>query len=154
MKTSSDFAAHCLDLFAGLGPVEARSMFGGHAFFAGAAMFAIGDADEWRVWLKVDDETRARFEGAGGVAFTYQARNRPRVAMSFFTVPDGAMEDGEAMLPWARLALEAAERAAAKRGAKSPSGAKPARGPKGRGASKPKTGPKRPARRARRGGAK
>jgi DNA transformation protein len=115
MKTSPDFADHCLDLFSGLPRVEARSMFGGHAFYVGPAMFAIGDADEWRVWLKVDDATKGRFEEAGGVAFTYEAKGRPRVAMSFFTPPDGTMEEADAMLPWARLALEAAERAAAKR---------------------------------------
>ena len=128
MNTSPAFAEHCLDLFAGLGPVEARSMFGGHAFFVGRAMIAIGDADEWQVWLKVDDATKGRFEAAGGVAFTYAAKGRPRVSMSFFTVPGDAMEDAEAMLPWARLALEAAERAAAKR--------------------RPGTGPRRPQRKA------
>jgi DNA transformation protein len=130
VKTTSEFAAHCLDLFAGLGRVEARSMFGGHAFFLGPAMFAIGDADEWKVWLKVDDETRTRFLDAGGVAFTYQARGRPMVTMSFVTPPEGAMEDGEEMLPWARLALAAAERAVASR-------AKPVRPPRRKRGEKP-----------------
>lgn len=136
MKTSSEFAGHCLDLFAELGPVEARSMFGGHAFFLGRAMFAIGDADGWQVWLKVDDDTRPRFLDAGGTAFTYEARGRPRVTMSFVTPPEGAMEDGEKMLPWARLALAAADRALArragsargsgpKRGARRPAGRRP-----------------------------
>ena len=64
MRTSSEFAQHCLDLFSGLPRVEARSMFGGHAFYVGRAMFAIGDADEWKVWLKVDAETSGRFEAA------------------------------------------------------------------------------------------
>lgn len=136
MRTSPDFAEHCLDLFAGLGPVEARSMFGGHAFFLGPAMFAIGDADEWRVWLKVDDATKGRFEAAGGVAFTYEAKGRPMISMSFFTVPDAAMEDGEAMLPWARLALEAAGRAAARRRPKA--GAKSRRGGARGAASRPR----------------
>jgi DNA transformation protein len=115
VRTSPEFAAHCLDLFAGLGPVEARAMFGGHAFFAGAAMIAIGDADDWRLWLKVDGATRPRFEAAGGEPFTYRSHGGRTTALGFFTVPDGAMEDGEAMLPWARLALEAAERALAAR---------------------------------------
>ena len=115
MKTSPDFAAHCLDLFAGLPGVRVRAMFGGHAFYVGAAMFAIGDADEWRVWLKTDDATRARFQEAGGEPFVYTTKDGRTASMSFLTVPDDAMEDGEAMLPWARLALEAAERAAAKR---------------------------------------
>jgi DNA transformation protein len=129
MKTSTEFADHCLDLFSGLPRVEARSMFGGHAFFSGPAMFAIGDADEWKLWLKVDDATKGRFEEAGGVAFTYTAKGRPTISMSFVTPPDAAMEEADAMLPWARLALEAAERAVAKRkpkGRAAPKRAKPA----------------------------
>lgn len=114
MKTSPAFTDHCLDLFSDLGPVAARVMFGGHGFFIGRAMFAIGDAEEWRLWLKVDEGTRARFEAAGGEAFTYASKGR-RVTLSFFTPPEETMEDGEKMLPWARLALQAAERAVAKR---------------------------------------
>jgi DNA transformation protein and related proteins len=125
MKTSPAFGDHCLDLFSGLGRVVARVMFGGHGFFIGRAMFAIGDAEEWQLWLKVDEDTRARFEAAGGEAFTYASKGR-MVTLSFFTPPEDAMEDGERMLPWARLALEAAERAVAKRsrGARPPRGAR------------------------------
>jgi DNA transformation protein len=115
VKTTSEFADFCLDLLSGLGGVEARSMFGGHAFFAGPAMLAIGDAGEWKLWLKVDDQTRAAFEAAGGAPFVYASKGGRRTTMSFVTPPDAAMEDAEAMLPWARLALEAADRAAAKR---------------------------------------
>lgn len=118
MKTSTAFAGHCLDLFAGLGPVVARSMFGGYGFYVGPAMFAIGDAEEWKVWLKVDDATRARFEEAGGVPFNYASKGGRTTTLGFLTPPDAAMEEAEAMLPWARLALEAAERAAARRAAK------------------------------------
>ena len=117
MKTSPNFADHCLDLFSGLGPVVSRAMFGVQGFFIGRALFAIGDAEEWRLWLKVDDGTRARFEAASGEAFTYASKGRT-VTLSFFTPPEDALEDGERMLPWAGLALEAAERAVAKRSRK------------------------------------
>ena len=130
MRTSPEFEGHCLDLFSGLGGVECRAMFGGHAFFVGRAMLAIGDADEWRLWLKVDDETRARFEEAGGVAFTYASKGGRSTTMSFVTPPDAAMEEADAMLPWARLALEAAERAAARR--------RPKRRPSAARSAKPK----------------
>jgi DNA transformation protein len=139
MKTSTEFADHALDLLSGAGPVEARSMFGGHAFFVGSAMLAIGDADEWKLWLKVDEATRARFLDAGGAPFVYASKGGRTTTMSFVTPPDAAMEDAEAMLPWARLALEAAERAAAKRkpkrkpgGAASKKAARAARPPRAR----------------------
>lgn len=145
MRTSSDFAAFCLDLFSGLPRVEARSMFGGHAFYVGAAMFAIGDADEWRVWLKTDGATRARFEEAGGEPFVYTDKHGRSATMSFLTVPDAAMEEAEEMLPWARLALEAAERAVAKRRAAEPPERAVKRRPKD--AVGAKAGARRPAKR-------
>jgi DNA transformation protein and related proteins len=115
MARPSPFADHCVDLFAGLGPVEPRRTFGGFGFFVGPAMLAIGSEEDWKLWLKVDDGTRGRFEEAGGSYFTYESGRGRTSTLSFVTPPDDAMEEPEAMLPWARLALDAAERAAAKR---------------------------------------
>jgi DNA transformation protein len=125
MKTAPSFADHCLDVFSGLGPVVARAMFGGYGFYLGRAMFAIGDAEEWRIWLKVDEHTHAPFEKAGGEPFTYSSKGGRTTTLSFVTPPDSAMEDADAMLAWARLALEAAERALAKRSAKRAASPKP-----------------------------
>ena len=125
MRTASSFANHCLDVFSGLGPVVARAMFGGYGFYLGRAMFAIGDAEEWRIWLKVDEHTHERFEEAGGDPFTYSSKGGRTTTLSFVTPPDSAMEDADAMLAWARLALEAAERALAKRSAKRAASPKP-----------------------------
>jgi DNA transformation protein and related proteins len=109
-------AAHALDLFGPLGPgVTARRMFGGLGFWAGGRFFAIGDPEDGALYLKVDDLTRGRFEAAGGRPFSYAAPGGERMVMSYFTPPDAALEDAEAMLPWARLGLEAAMRAAATR---------------------------------------
>lgn len=63
-------------------------------------MFAIGDAEAWRLWLKVDEETRARFEEAGGEPFTYASKGR-MTTLSFFTPPAATMEDPDTMLSWA-----------------------------------------------------
>jgi DNA transformation protein len=90
-------------------------MFGGVGFYAGGRFFAIGDVEEGALFLKVDDETRGRFEAAGGRPFTYPARDGSLMVMSYFTPPDAALEDPEEMLPWARLGLEAAGRAAARK---------------------------------------
>ena len=106
-------AEHALDLFALLGvPVSARRMFGALGFHAAGLFFAVGDPEEGRIYLKVDGESRAAFEAAGGQPFTYQLPNRQVVAMAYLTPPDAALEDPEEMLPWARLALGAARRAA------------------------------------------
>jgi DNA transformation protein and related proteins len=132
--SADQLAAHALDLFAGLGPgVVARRMFGGLGFYAGGLFFGIGDPEDGRLYLKVDDLTRAAFEAAGGTAFVYRGPRGEEMSMSYLSPPDGALDDAEEMLTWARLAVEAARRAAAAKAAR--------RGPK--------ASTKRPARAAR-----
>ncbi len=56
-----------------VGPVVARPMFGGHAFYLDGVVFAL-EADG-EIWLKVDDRTRDRFAAAGSRPFVYDGRN-------------------------------------------------------------------------------
>jgi DNA transformation protein len=104
MPCSPTFAEHAVDLLSGLGPVDARRMFGGYGLYARGVMFALLDGDE--LFLKTDDETRDRFRAAGCRMWVY-----PRLAeTNYYRPPDEAHEDPEAMLPWAKLGLEAALR--------------------------------------------
>jgi DNA transformation protein len=107
MPSDPEFVTFALDLLAPLGPVEARAMFGGHGLYARGVMFGLLDDDE--LFLKTDGECRARFVEAGCRRWVYGRMQ----STSYFRPPDDAHEDPEAMLPWARLALEAALRAAA-----------------------------------------
>ena len=112
MPCSPTFAEHAVDLLAGLGPVDARRMFGGYGVYARGVMFALLDDDE--LFLKTDDETRDRFRAAGGRMWVYG-----RMAeTNYYRPPDEAHEDPESMLPWAKLGLEAALRRRAAKGAK------------------------------------
>lgn len=147
MSRHREFEGHCLDLFAPLGAVLPRRMFGGVGFYLGGAMFAIGDPDEWRLWLKVDGDTRHAFEAAGGEPFVYLGGGRREVSLSYFAPPPEAMDDAEGMLPWARLAVEAARRARAERLARARRRARRG-GPPGKAL---KRGAAPPARRTRRG---
>jgi DNA transformation protein and related proteins len=114
--SADQLIAHALDLFALLGPdVTARKMFGGVGFYAGSRFFAVGDAEEGALFIKVDEVTRGQFEAAGGRPFTYPARDGSLMVMSYLTPPEAALEDPEAMLPWALLGLDAAARAAARK---------------------------------------
>jgi DNA transformation protein len=110
MANSPDFVAHALDLLAAAGPVTARSMFGGHGIYLGGLMFALLDDDE--LFLKGDEEARPRFEAAGCRQWAYPGP-KGLMPMGYWRPPDEAHEEAEAMLPWARLALAAAERKAA-----------------------------------------
>jgi DNA transformation protein len=114
MANSPDFVAHALDLLAGLGPVSARPMFGGHGLYFAGLMFALLDDDE--LFLKADEVARPRFEAAGCRQWIYPSAKGPMPG-GYWRPPDEAHEEAEAMLPWARLAAEAAERKAAAKGA-------------------------------------
>jgi DNA transformation protein and related proteins len=118
--SADQLAAHALDLFAGLGPgVTARRMFGGLGFYFGGLFFAIGDPDEGRLFLKVDDTCRAEFERVGGRPFVYGSPGHPPMTMSgYLSPPEAALDDPEEMFYWARLAVSTAERAAAAKAAK------------------------------------
>lgn len=112
MPCSPTFAAHAVDLLSGLGPVDARRMFGGYGLYARGVMFGLLDDDE--LFLKTDDETRDRFRAAGCRMWVYA-----RMAeTNYYRPPDEAHEDPEAMLPWAKLGLAAALRRQAAKAAK------------------------------------
>ena len=108
---SFEFVTHCLELLGALGPARARRMFGGHGLYVDERFIAliIGET----LYLKTDDETRPRFEAAGSVPFDYATRDGQRVVMAYWAAPQDAMESPALMLPWARLAMASALRAAA-----------------------------------------
>jgi DNA transformation protein len=101
-----------------------------------------------RLYLKADDETRAKFEAAGSQPFKYAKHDGETVVMSYWTAPEEAMDSPGAMAPWARLAVAAALRArqakpvrkrkaSPKTAAKKASAKRPAR-PAASGAARPK----------------
>jgi len=98
------------ELLAPLGGITIRRMFGGAGFYADGLMIAIEAGGS--LYLKVDAATRPRFEAEGCAAFVYTGGEKP-IAMSYWSAPDEAMDSPDAMRPWARYALEAAQRAAA-----------------------------------------
>jgi DNA transformation protein and related proteins len=110
-----DFVNHALDLVSLLGPVQARAMFGGHGLYCRGVMFGLLDDDE--LFLKTDDACRPRFEAAGCRRWVYPSKDGP-METGYFRPPDAAHEDPEAMLPWSRLALDAALRKAAAKASK------------------------------------
>jgi DNA transformation protein and related proteins len=98
-------------------------MFGGWGIaIDGMTLAIIADVGSGeKLWLKGDEEARARFEAAGCERFTYQMKDR-LASMGYYTAPEEAMDSQEAMRPWARLALECAVRA---RAAKPPAKPRP-----------------------------
>ena len=59
-----------------------------------------------------DDENRPDYEAAGFGPFAYTARRSGKTAaMPYSEVPDGVLEDADALVEWAHKASEAALRA-------------------------------------------
>jgi len=110
---SPEFADHLRELFAPLGAIQIKRMFGGAGIYAEGIMFALLADDV--LYLKSDVENRALFEAEQLEAFSYMAKGNRRVSTSYFRAPDEAMESAQLMLPWARSGLGAALRAARKK---------------------------------------
>ncbi len=109
MSTRRDeFVQYCVDLLGGEQRVHARRMFGGHGLYLDDLFVALIAGEQ--LYLKVDAQTKERFEAAGCAPFVYQGAAKP-VTLGYFSAPVEAIESHVAMQPWARLALEAAWRA-------------------------------------------
>ena len=113
MARRSEFVDYTLELLADLGPVRAKSMFGGFGLYREDRMFGI-IADEV-VYFKVDDVNRKAFEDEGLEPFRLESKN---AVMSYYTVPESAMDDAVEMCRWGRLGVDAALRSRKKKRAK------------------------------------
>lgn len=110
MALDESFKDHVLDLLGPVGNVSARKMFGGYGIYADRLMFGL-IADN-TLYLKVDAQNVAQFEGAGSEPFLYQHKSRSKpTRMSYYRAPGDAMDNPDELLPWAQSALEAARRA-------------------------------------------
>ena len=110
------FTELCIELLAPLGPVRVRRMFGGQGLYVDGLFMAI--IDDGQLFLKADDTTLERFDAAGCVPFTFPDKTGQPVVTHYRRPPEDALESPALMRPWARLALEAALRAANAKAAK------------------------------------
>jgi DNA transformation protein len=98
------------DLYSGLGRVEVKKLFGGKGIYHTGLIVAVEVRGD--LMLKVDAESAGEFTAAGCSQWTYTgSRHGKLVSMPYWTVPDGALDDADAMTPWAKKAYEAAMRA-------------------------------------------
>jgi DNA transformation protein len=113
MAPDAEFAAHCVELLAGLGHARSKRMFGGHGLYVDELFVAI--VVDGTLYLKADDAARHAFEQAGSRPFEYATHDGRRVALGYWSAPAEATESPSLLQPWARLAIGAALRAAAAR---------------------------------------
>ena len=104
----SEFTDHLPDVFALLGPITVRRMFGGHGVYHDGVMFALV-ADQ-TLYLKADAQNLEDFQCEGLEPFAYRRRGRV-VRLSYHRAPDAILEDPELARDWAQRSLAAARRA-------------------------------------------
>jgi len=94
------------DLFAALGPIAIRRMFGGKGLYAQGRIFGLVAFDT--IYLKTDADSAERLRAAGSRPFTYQGKAKPVAITSYWSLPDSALDDPDEASAWARQALAAA----------------------------------------------
>jgi DNA transformation protein len=97
------------DIFRSLGPVHIRRMFGGQGIYQDEVMFALVVSDE--LYLKVDDESVGFFRDLGLRPFAYETRDGRKSIMSYWLMPESALDDPDEAAQLAKKALAAARRA-------------------------------------------
>jgi DNA transformation protein len=107
-KPPPEIVTQALDLFAPLGSIRVKRMFGGWGFYADDLFFAIVAFDT--LYLKADAESEAAFEDAGCTRFRYTQPNGTEFSMAYWSAPEESLDNPAAMQPWARRALECAVR--------------------------------------------
>ncbi|MBB6309629.1 TfoX/Sxy family protein [Xanthobacter tagetidis] len=100
------------DLFSAFGAIDVRRMFGGHGIYRDGTMFALEAGGT--LYLKADAAFGGELEGRGSEPFSYVASNGRRTVMSYWRVPEAAMDDPEDLAALSRRAFEIARRAPAK----------------------------------------
>ena len=107
-KPRPEIVDHALELFAPLGNLRVKPMFGGWGFYADELFFALVAWDT--LYLKADGQSQRSFEEAGCRPFRYTQPGGKEFTMGYWTAPEAAMDSPVAMLPWGREAIACALR--------------------------------------------
>jgi DNA transformation protein and related proteins len=118
MVASPGFAEFLREQLAPLGRLKIRRMFGKSGVFCDGLMFAMVTED--LLYFRVDDGNRATFaEAQSFPPLSYESRGRS-IDLSFWRAPDRLFDEPDELIAWAREALAAAGRVAAKRAPPAP----------------------------------
>ena len=113
MVASDSFTEFLREELTPLGPLSFRRMFGSTGVFCGGAM--LGIVADNMLYLRVDDGNREAFaEAASSPPLSYSKKGKT-IDLAFWRAPDRLYDEPEELVAWARLALAAARRVAAKR---------------------------------------
>jgi DNA transformation protein len=111
-KPPDPFHEFVAELFAPMGPVSIRRMFGGAGVFRDGLMFALLGDDT--IYLKTDAKLRTDLEAEGCAPFVWtKPSTGEEIDMGYVSLPSSAMDDSDEASAWARRALAVARAKAA-----------------------------------------
>ncbi len=113
MVASDSFAEFLREQLAPLGRVTMRRMFGKTGVFCDGVMF--GMVTDNMPYLRVDEHNRVAFKEAESSPLLSYQKKSTAIDLSFWRAPERLFDEPDELVTWARLALAAARRVAAKR---------------------------------------
>lgn len=103
----SRFVEFLPEVFAQLGPIQTRKMFGGYGVYNRGTMFGLVADDS--LYLKADATIAHHFESRGLAQFQYD-KGGHWVKMSYYLAPAEIFDDPDQAATWGRRSLEVALR--------------------------------------------
>jgi DNA transformation protein len=113
MVASDSFAEFLREQLAPLGRVTMRRMFGKTGVFCDGVM--LGMVTDNTLYLRVDDYNKGAFEEAASFPPLNYVKKGETINLSFWRAPERLFDEPDELVAWARVALAAAGRVAAKR---------------------------------------
>ena len=113
MVASDRFAEFLHDQLAPLGRIAMRRMFGKTGVFCDG--FMLGMVRDNTLYFRVDDDNRAAFKEAESFPPLDYQKKGGTIDLSFWRAPERLFDEPDELVIWARAALAAARRVAAKR---------------------------------------
>jgi DNA transformation protein len=113
MVASDSFAGFLREQLAPLGHVAMRRMFGKTGVFCDGLMFAMVRDDT--LYFRVDEHNRTAFKEAEAFPPLNYEKGGAAIDLAFWRAPERLFDEPDELVTWARVALGAARRVAAKR---------------------------------------
>jgi DNA transformation protein len=105
--SEASFHEFVSELFAGVGAISIKRMFGGAGVYAEGLMFGLLADDV--IYIKVDTPLKAELMQENSAPFVWTPENGPRagekVEMGYWRLPEGALDEPDLAAQWGRKAL-------------------------------------------------
>jgi len=120
MVASESFAEFLREQLAPLGHITLRRMFSKTGVFCDGVM--LGMVSDNTLYFRVDGDNRAAFKEAESFPPLNYEKKGVTIDLSFWRAPERLFDEPDELVAWARTALAAANRVAAKRERAAPRG--------------------------------